>query len=432
MGATLAAAAISGGLGFLGSSRAASATESAAGRAADAQLAATQMGIDAQREMFDISRRDVEPWRRYGVGALELLGQGFGLERAPEIDAGALRSQTPALRRPGGMPALARPGGMPAPATPGAAPQGRMGALQEADRRDAYIDAIARTRHGRAGHSAIEYDAIRDQVATQFGGLPIEYLSTVADANVAQLPGVYGPALEQDLARAGAVSPLDEPPGGDVIDGDYRVINTGEGGEFTEPLVFDPGEFTEEDLRSDPSYLFRLNEGLKAQERAAAAGGYLGSGRAGKAMTRYASDLASTEFGQAYNRWYGRAYDKHQSRVADLTNRFNRLAAMSGIGQTAATQQAGLAGQAGSNIANLYGQQGANLGNIAMSSGNTLASLYANQGNAAANAVTQGYQNYLAHQNQQRYMGILDRFVAGGGSPVTGGVPIYPQGPPMG
>ena len=63
----------------------------------------------------------------------------------------------------------------------------------------------------------------------------------------------------------------------------------------------------QEFLQMDPGYGFRLSEGLKALERGAAARGGLVSGAALKAAQRYGQDVASQEFGQAYNRLAGLA-----------------------------------------------------------------------------------------------------------------------------
>lgn len=68
-------------------------------------------------------------------------------------------------------------------------------------------------------------------------------------------------------------------------------------------------------LEMDPGYAFRLGEGNKAIDRAAAARGMYDSGPTLKALTRYGQDFASGEF----------------------TNAYNRLLALAGMGQTAAT-----------------------------------------------------------------------------------------------
>lgn len=60
-------------------------------------------------------------------------------------------------------------------------------------------------------------------------------------------------------------------------------------------------------LQMDPGYGFRLQEGMKALERGAAARGGLLSGNMLRGAQRYGQDLASQEFGAAYNRLAGLA-----------------------------------------------------------------------------------------------------------------------------
>lgn len=83
-------------------------------------------------------------------------------------------------------------------------------------------------------------------------------------------------------------------------------------------------DFTMADFTKDPGYQFRMDEGTHALEGSAAARGGLLSGRAGKELERYGQDYASGEYSNAYNRFN-----------ADRTTRFNRLAGVAGIGQTA-------------------------------------------------------------------------------------------------
>jgi hypothetical protein len=115
----------------------------------------------------------------------------------------------------------------------------------------------------------------------------------------------------------------------------------------------------------DPSYKFRLGEGLKALDRQAAARGGLISGGALKAAQRYGQDVASTEFGNAYN----------------------RLASMAGLGQTATGAMGGAAGQFG-----------ANAGNLMTGAGAARASGYVGGANALTSGLGQ-YMNYTQNQN---------------------------------
>jgi hypothetical protein len=66
-----------------------------------------------------------------------------------------------------------------------------------------------------------------------------------------------------------------------------------------------PAELASEqfNFQADPGYAFRMSEGLKALERTAAARGGLLSGGAGKAFQRYGQDLASQEYGSAFDRF---------------------------------------------------------------------------------------------------------------------------------
>jgi hypothetical protein len=84
--------------------------------------------------------------------------------------------------------------------------------------------------------------------------------------------------------------------------------------------------FTPADFTTDPGYAFRLSEGQKGLERTAAARGGLISGAALKAAGRYGQEMASQEFGNAYNRF----------RDTQGLRR-NALAGLAGYGPTAAS-----------------------------------------------------------------------------------------------
>src|ERR1051326_3285967 len=95
------------------------------------------------------------------------------------------------------------------------------------------------------------------------------------------------------------------------------------------------------DFKVDPGFQFRLDEGNKALQRSAAARGSLYSGGPLKALDRYSQGLASQEYDSAYNRF-----------MNDRSQRFNQLASLAGLGQTANGQIA----QVGMNAANNIGQ----------------------------------------------------------------------------
>lgn len=121
---------------------------------------------------------------------------------------------------------------------------------------------------------------------------------------------------------------------------------------------YDPGEF-QFDFEADPGYQFRLEEGMKALEGSAAARGGLFSGETGKSLQQYGQNLASQEYGQAYNRARGEYMDDFNIGRSLGADKYNRLAALSGTGQITA-----------GNVGQQSIAQGGNLANIALQRGN--------------------------------------------------------------
>ena len=99
--------------------------------------------------------------------------------------------------------------------------------------------------------------------------------------------------------------------------------------------------YTGQDIYSDPSYQFRLQQGQDAIQSGAAAQGGLLSGATLKALQNYGQESASQEYGNAYNRFN-----------ADQTNRYNRLSNLVGIGQNAAAQVGNAGAQTAQAVAN--------------------------------------------------------------------------------
>ena len=99
--------------------------------------------------------------------------------------------------------------------------------------------------------------------------------------------------------------------------------------------------YTGQDIYSDPSYQFRLQQGQDAIQSSAAAQGGLLSGATLKALQGYGQDMASQEYSNAYNRFN-----------ADQTNRYNRLSNIIGMGQNAAAQTGNAGMQTGQAVAN--------------------------------------------------------------------------------
>ena len=139
--------------------------------------------------------------------------------------------------------------------------------------------------------------------------------------------------------------------------------------------------FGMDQFQADPGYAFRLQEGMKALDRSAAARGGLLSGATLKGAQRYGQDLGSQEYTNAFNRYQ-----------IERNARLNPLQSLAGMSQTAANTMSNQAGQFGQNMAE-----------NAMTQGNIRASGYMN----TANALTGGLTGYL---NQQQNQQMMDRF----------------------
>jgi len=198
--------------------------------------------------------------------------------------------------------------------------------------------------------------------------------------------------------------------------------------------------FGASDFQADPGYAFRLSEGMKALDRTAASRGGLLSGATLKGAQRYGSDLASQEYGNAYNRFqanratqsqeYQNAFNRYQAERAaqeqNYGNAFNRfqaersntlapLQSLAGVGQSASQQ----AQQASQNYATGATGSLANYGNAQASNiigaGNARASGYVGGANALSSGLGQGL-NFYQNQNlvnQLRYNNLSNQYGAG-------------------
>ena len=142
---------------------------------------------------------------------------------------------------------------------------------------------------------------------------------------------------------------------------------------------FGPAEFL---ANLDPSYGFRMQQGQQATQRQAnLAGGMIG-GNALKAMQDYTQGLASTEYGNAFNRFQ-----------TQRSNIYNTLASIAGIGQASQQQ----ANQLGQNVATAQGQLG--VGSAAAQAAGQIGTAQA-LGNAASGASNAVLLSQLLGQNQ--------------------------------
>ena len=105
-------------------------------------------------------------------------------------------------------------------------------------------------------------------------------------------------------------------------------------------------------FQADPSYKFRQQQGFDGIQSQAAAQGGLLSGATLKALNDYNSNLASQEYGNAFNRWQSTDNNNYARFSADQTNRYNRLSNLVGVGGNAAAQVGNAGAQTSQAIAN--------------------------------------------------------------------------------
>ena len=130
--------------------------------------------------------------------------------------------------------------------------------------------------------------------------------------------------------------------------------------------AFDPSSVT-----MDPGYQFRMDQANKALQNSFAAEGNLGTGAAAKELVQFNQDAASQEYQNAYGRAYGNYQQQNQNTEQtygnavnayqtafnvynqNQGNQYNRLAALAGVGQSAAGQIAQTGATSTNAISNL-------------------------------------------------------------------------------
>jgi hypothetical protein len=162
--------------------------------------------------------------------------------------------------------------------------------------------------------------------------------------------------------------------------------------------------FGTSDLYSDPSYKFRLEQGLQALKASGAATGSLQTGQGLKDITNYAQGAASQEYQSAYDRF-----------MNNQNTLYNRLSGIAGLGQnalgTVSGQGQAAAGAAGSNITGAAGAQGgymtggaARAGEYSTSGAAARAAGMVGAGNAFGGGVNQGLNNWMTLQYLNKAM----------------------------
>jgi hypothetical protein len=139
-------------------------------------------------------------------------------------------------------------------------------------------------------------------------------------------------------------------------------------------------KFGVEDFTASPSYQFRQQEGVNALDMSAASRGKLLSGAQDKAITNYGQNLASEEYGNAYNQAL-QNYNTNQNTQLNLAN----------IGRGAAGQtQSAIQGNS-QGVSNALLQNGNNQAQAQYAIGNA----YATGAQGMATSINQGIGNGL-------------------------------------
>lgn len=340
---TWVAAAVIGGavIGGVASNAAAEKQAGAAKEAAGASSAAARYQSDIQKQIYEQQRADQAPWRATGTGALNQLAMMMGVVPAEGISGvGAPKVYSSADLLVG----------------PEMRPNAELYA-KDPEYRKAYDSLQKSISYVTAGGSLSDPERYQ-----KYAGNILPKLQGLIDLE--KLNERMSALNEQQRAASPNADPTQNPLFGSLA-----------------------RNFSMADFETDPGYAFRQQQGQQAIERGAAARGGLLSGAALKAAQSFGQDLASQEYGNAYNRF--------QSNQA---NQYNRLASLAGVGQTANNALA----QAGSQFANamtgISQANAANQGNALLAAGQARASGYAGIGNAIGGAVEN-----LPQQQQQGY-----------------------------
>lgn len=332
------------GIAAAGSIGSALISSNASNKAADATGAAAATATGEAARQFNISNANQQPWLTTGGSALQKLAGLYGLD-----------SFTP----PAPGSANGAPGSAGRPINPVTATSTGVG----------YSNNNAALTKILGGSISPGQSLLSNPIATGpiISNLFKKNSSPLQDIARAMSQGI--PIKASDWAKAGLPS-----DGGDIGAQIHAAIFGGsaqqnptlaqanptiapiQGQPGLTPGSAQPNVDPNADFYKSPDYQFRLSEGLKGLEARAATGAFggLDSGALRKAEIGYAGNLAS----------------------GDFNNYTNRLAALAGVGQTTAT-----------NEANQGATYASNVGNIAVNQGNNRASSYLANGQTYGNAV---------------------------------------------
>lgn len=363
-----AAGSVAGGLiNANAAGNAASAQENAANNAANLQYQASQNALNFQKQEYAQTQANQAPWLQAGANGLSNLQYLLGVGGNPQQS----QAQSPIPGSPG------RVAGGPSLPTAGSQAQSPTQSLTGLGRQLTPLD--------------------------QPGGNP----STVA------MPG--SPGLASNSLQQYGTSPSNPTNTMPTATGPQGTVNTNLGG-YGSLLTPYQGTFqapTGLTEQNDPGYQARLQLGTDAIQRSAAARGGVLTGGTAKALDTYGQDYASNEYNNVYNRALTGFQTDYNQYNNDQSNMYNRLAALSGVGQTAANNLSS-AGQAASN----------NVSSNLLNSAANIGQQYNNAGAANASGIVgaaNGYGGAISGVGSNLQNLLLLQQLQGGGSGATGG-----------
>lgn len=329
-----------GAIGASAASNAASTQANAADYAANLQAQQAQEALQFQEEVYGNQQQNIAPWLNMGKGALSTLGELLGITPATTGTGTATPATGPGFNATGNPPFP----GTTTSGAPGPIPLGNVlnGSPLNAGTFTANpaIGSVPRTGPQPIGTAPVNR-----------GGTP----STTG----APAPGSTSSSL---------------PPGtsfGSLLQG----YNT----PFTPPTLQQAEEF--------PGYQFELQQGEQAlQNSAAARGGLLSTGTA-KNLEDYAQGLAQTDYTSVYNEALQNYSTNFNVFQANQANQFNRLAALAGVGQTAAQQLNSAGSSAAGNVSGTLLTSGQQIGQQVNNAAAAQASGYVGEANALGGAL---------------------------------------------
>lgn len=363
LGLAAAGSVASSAIGAHAASSAADAQVNAANQAAQLQHQDAAAALDFNKQVYGDQQKNIAPWLATGKGALSSLSYLMGIR--PQMATSSTTPQPPAgnginLSDLGGAftnnPVInrLRGGGV---TNPGFTPM-------QAQSTTAMMTPAGGQNFdgGPTSSTGIPGTAGPDGVMTPNGTI---------DASKGNLVTQFDPNGQTQI-DPNTGQPFPQAAGGP--DGKFGSLAQGFDEKFAAPT-----DVTEQ---NDPGYQFRLKQGQDAIEHSAAARGGLLSGGTGKALNDYAQGSASNEYGNVYNR----ALTEYQQRYNVFNNNqstlFNRLANLSGFGQTATAQLNSAGTNAANNNSTILMNSGQQIGQQLNNAGAATASGYAGTANA--------------------------------------------------